>query len=232
MRAEPPSVDARFKPECRGILVVLASDVSAVGLFEQAASLAQSNAVPLFVVRAAPAPSLGLRARRPESRPTARAELFPCVRERPIEQEILTDERALASVVSDAALRWQPSLILVSADHRPNSALAIALANTTLIPVLVWRATGDTRAIVVATALRDPTYPVLRCASDLAAWLHASIVAFHNVNDAVRRLHRGGTRAAQAQSPVGLRAQVLENSRLQRRHVSPLHGQRHRGSGL
>jgi nucleotide-binding universal stress UspA family protein len=54
------------------------------------------------------------------------------------------------------------------------------LAKQTSVPVLVWRASSDP-AVFAATDLRDPRYTILRCGNDLAAWLRAPVVAFHNV---------------------------------------------------
>ncbi|HEY2733123.1 MAG TPA: universal stress protein, partial [Polyangiales bacterium] len=153
-------------------MVALGRDANSEALFHQGRTLAGLIRAPLWVVRGAPKTSVAIDSAAWTVRAIER-------RGADVDRSAGTPKLDIERAVAAAAERWRPVLILVAAAH-VDGALVARLAKQTTVPVLVWRA-SVAPAVFAATNLRDPRYTILRCGNDLAAWLRAPVVAFHNV---------------------------------------------------
>lgn len=89
-------------------------------------------------------------------------------------------------------------LITVSREVQQCGALVTALARAAERPVLAPSNLVEGRPILAATDMRDPRYPVLWRAAQLAGELHASVVAFHNIAPASSSREPGQDSAARS----------------------------------
>jgi nucleotide-binding universal stress UspA family protein len=104
----------------------------------------------------------------------------------------LADDRELEQVallqgdfdaeVATYAIGVRARLVIVAARERRVGRAVTSLAGSCEVPVLVAREMRTEDAIVAATDLQSPDYPVLRAAAELGACLDVRLVAVHNVN--------------------------------------------------
>jgi len=73
-------------------------------------------------------------------------------------------------------------LVVVASRETPGGQTMTSLAHCCKVPILVAREVKMQDAIVAATDLQSPEYPVLRMAAELGACFDAPVVTVHNVN--------------------------------------------------
>ncbi|MEO8178763.1 MAG: universal stress protein [Deltaproteobacteria bacterium] len=86
------------------------------------------------------------------------------------------------SEVATYARGVRARLVIVASRARRMGRTVVSLVESCKVPVLVARELRTRDAIVAATDLQSPDYPVLRAAAELVACLDARLVAVHNVN--------------------------------------------------
>ncbi len=113
-----------------------------------------------------------------------------------------------AEQVAVRARELAPDMIVLSVGSRPGAQMATLLACGSGRPVLVAREQKSKCTLLAATDLEDDAYPVLRTAAELGNHLHASVVAFHNVNWA--RARGRGSAGARGSSWSAIQKERLE----------------------
>lgn len=179
--------------KCRLLLALKQSEPPAAGL-DWAAVLARQLSVELHVLRVLPGPAYSgpmrgdwlditrdvqrmLEATR-ETRawcddvlPDAVRAEHVCVRVGDFGEEVATRAQEI-----------EPDMIMISDGANPAGDMATVLARTAARPVLVAREQSSRCTLLAATDLQDEGYPVLRQAAELGHYLHASVLAFHQVD--------------------------------------------------
>jgi len=82
--------------------------------------------------------------------------------------------------VAQHAAALHAMLVVVPAHDAELGARVTLIARTLDLPVLVARPPAKGETILAATDLRDPTYPILQLAANLARHLALSVIALHN----------------------------------------------------
>lgn len=87
---------------------------------------------------------------------------------------------SFVDAVAQHAAGLRVMLVVVPAHDAEYGASITLLARTLDLPVLVARPPTQGETILAATDLRDPSYPVLHLAADLARHLALNVIALHN----------------------------------------------------
>lgn len=184
--------------KCRLLLALKQSEPPVAGL-DWAAVLARQLRVELHVLRVLPGPAYSgpmrgdwlditrdvqrmLEATR-ETRAWCDDVLPDAVRA----EHVCVRVGDFAEEVATRAQEIEPDMIMISAGANPAGDMATVLARTVARPVLVARQQSSRCTLLAATDLEDDAYPVLRKAAEIGNYLHASVLAFHQV-----RVAQGG----------------------------------------